>query len=326
MTHKEIAKIANVSASTVSKALSGSREISRELSEKIVKIAIETGYFKEKSIRRLEYMKEKNPTVAILCPELLGTQYSRMVTSVKNEVEKRGGNVAVYVYDFDHGKMNDIVTMLAVKNSADAMVIISSKKPDTEPKIPICCFGDSEKNTGYDSLCCETKKTMELIVKHLKKLGHTKIAYMGEQHTMSKLSSFKQVMEECCLDVDERHIYISKKRFEGIGYECTEKMLGCKELPTAVVAAYDEIAIAAIHMLEKNGIRVPEDISVVGINNIAYSEYCSPPLTTVEIFSDEQCSAIVESLFEKIFYEMNFASYIETIPKLIVRKTTAFPK
>ena len=71
MTHKKIAELAHVSVSTVSKALSGSREVSRELTEEIKRIAIETGYFQEKSRRRLMYEKDQQVLIAIVCPEVV---------------------------------------------------------------------------------------------------------------------------------------------------------------------------------------------------------------------------------------------------------------
>ena len=79
MTHKKIAELAHVSVSTVSKALSGSKEVSRELTEEIKRIAFETGYFQEKSKRRLMYEKNQQVLIAVICPEVISIQYSRMI-------------------------------------------------------------------------------------------------------------------------------------------------------------------------------------------------------------------------------------------------------
>ena len=96
-----------------------------------------------------------------------------------------------------------------------------------------------------------------------------------------------------------------------------------KVFPTAVVAAYDEIAISAMFVLKKNGILVPNDISIIGINNIPYSEYCSTSLTTVESFSLEQCEAVVEALFEDIFHGISTTGYIKMKPRIVIRESVS---
>ena len=79
MTHKKIAEIANVSVSTVSKALSGSKEVSEELADEIKRIALETGYFKKKNERKLGYINPDSIRVTIICPEIISIFYSRIL-------------------------------------------------------------------------------------------------------------------------------------------------------------------------------------------------------------------------------------------------------
>ena len=108
-THKKIAQLAGVSLSTVSKALSGSAEISEATREKIIKIAEETGYFKKKSQRKLEYSKHRAVNIALICPEIISIHYSTTLTTIKNEIEKRGGNTFIYTSDFDPEKLKSII-------------------------------------------------------------------------------------------------------------------------------------------------------------------------------------------------------------------------
>ncbi len=87
---------ANVSLSTVSKALSGSKEISDELRQNIIQIAKEMGYFEEKRKRKIEYSKSDAITIAVICPEIISLFYAGEITAIKNKIEESGGLCAVF--------------------------------------------------------------------------------------------------------------------------------------------------------------------------------------------------------------------------------------
>lgn len=318
MTHKKIAELAHVSVSTVSKALSGSKEVSRELTEEIKRIAFETGYFQEKSKRRLMYEKNQQVLIAVICPEVISIQYSRMIESVKREAEKRNGRISVYIDDFDARKTNEIVQSIAVRNEADGILIFSSAELKEKINLPVVYFGHPEQGE-QDIIDCDMHAVFRDIVAYLKDLGHTDIGFMGESNTHEKNKAYRQAMAEAGLPVREEHVYILDKRFEEIGYAAAEQMTA--DLPTAVIAAYDEVALAAMHALEQRGVRVPEEISFVGINNIPSAEYFHIPLTTVEVFSDRQSEMAVEILFERIFGEPSERKQILLPHQLICRKS-----
>lgn len=318
MTHKKIAELAHVSVSTVSKALSGSREVSRELTEEIKRIAIETGYFQEKSRRRLMYEKDQQVLIAIVCPEVISIHYSRMIESVKREAEKRNGRISVYIDDFDARKTNEIVQTIAVRNEADGILIFSSSGVKEKINLPMVCFG-CPKEGEADTIYVDMHAVFADIIAYLKGLGHTDIGFIGESNTQEKNKAYRRAMAEAGLPVREEHVCINDKRFEKIGYAAAEQMNA--DLPTAVIAAYDEVALAAMHALEQRGIRVPEEISFVGINNIPSAEYFHTPLTTVEVFSDRQSEMAVEILFERILGEPSERKHILLPHQLICRKS-----
>ena len=116
MNYKKIAQIANVSVSTVSKALSGSKEVSDELAKRIIDIAMSGGYFEEKGKRKIEYTNEKELSIAVVCPEIVSIEYAREITAIKRAVEARSAVAAVYVYDFDCEKLDKIIKTLTVRN------------------------------------------------------------------------------------------------------------------------------------------------------------------------------------------------------------------
>lgn len=286
MTYKKIAQLANVSIATVSKALSYSDEISTELREKIIKIAIECGYFAEKGRRKIGYSKDGAITIAVLCPEIISIAYAGEITAIKKSLEMRGAVAAIYVYDFDSDKLNHIIKNIIVGNRADGIIFFQGKEIEAEGSVPIVGIGSG--NGNYDTVSPDTTGYFSEIIKYLKDLGHRDIAFVGELYTESKSEAFKQALDIHNIPFDENNLYIIDKRFEEIGYIAGEKIAKRDKLPTAIICAYDEIALALMRSLTENGIKIPEQISVVGINDVPMSEYSLIPLTTVRIHEEEQ--------------------------------------
>lgn len=320
MTHKKIAELAHVSVSTVSKALSGSKEISEELSQRIIKIAIEQGYFEDKNKRKIEYSKRDTISIAIVCPELISIAYAREITAIKNEVERRGGLASVYSTDFDNKKMNRIIEMITVRNSADGIVLYPSGKIKVTPSVPAVIMTGSNADK-YDTVYNDIYKIIYDMVKYLNDAGHTEIAYVGETKTEIKREAYKSSMERLGLPCDCENVYVFDSRFEEIGYKAVEKMTEKGKLPTAVLCAYDEIAIAVIHRLNEKNIRVPEDISVIGINDIPSSAYSQTPLTTVNTYDEEKAVTTVDLLYDRIYNNSEKVKHIEIKHKIVERKS-----
>lgn len=319
MNYKKIAQLANVSVSTVSKALSGSKEVSDELAKRIIDIAISGGYFEEKGKRKIEYANEKELSIAVVCPEIVSVEYAREITAIKSAVEARGAVVSVYVYDFDSEKLKKIIKTLTVRNCADGIVLFPMNNSIFETSIPIVSI--SSQSCKYDSVSCKNEAYFDEIVSYLKNLGHKRIAFVGERLTVSKLEAFRRSMEKFGLTCNEDDIYTISERFERIGYAAAEEMLK-KELPTAVVCAYDEIALAMIHSFKDHGIAVPDEISVVGINDIPSAAYSQLPLTTVRTFQEDQWEIVVKLLYDKIFGKSQIVQHITVDPELVIRKST----
>lgn len=320
MNHRKIAELANVSASTVSKALSGSSEISRETAEKIRKIAIDAGYFKEKSRRRREYANDGSVLIAVIVPEIMGFHYATIVTSIKKQIESKGGHVAIYISDFDPQKGTELLKSIILHGATDGVIMFSSPTLSFKPNIPIVCCNAAD--SGCDTICCDSRAVINEAVEYLWKSGHTQIGYVGEPHTASVAMYFEDAVKQKGLAYQKDHTYIIDARFEQIGHMAALEILKQENRPTAVIAAYDEVAIGLIAALSHNGVRVPEDMSVVGINNIPSGAHAQIPLTSVDTFSEEQYKTAVDLLFDKIFTESQTVRHITIEPKIIARETT----
>lgn len=321
MTYKKIAQIAHVSVSTVSKALSGSKEVSEEMTQEIIRIAKEVGYFEKKGKRKIEYTKMDSITVAIICPEIISLSYADEITAIKNEIELLGGFPAVYVYDFDEKKLNRILEHITVRNCADGIVLFPNGDLVQKQPIPIVCMFSSD-NIPHDTVCCNPNIYIMDMVRYLKNLGHSDIAFVGESNTIIKSDAYKNAMIELGLPYTEENEYIINERFEEIGYQAAQQIIEKGKLPTAIICAYDEIALAIIHKFTKLGIKIPEQVSIIGINDIPMSAYAQIPLTTVRVFKEEQGAVAVNMLYDKIFGNSDIIQHISIEHRLIERQST----
>lgn len=322
MTHKQIAKLAGVSASTVSKALSGSSEVSKETAERIRQIAIDVGYFKEKSKRKREYANDGAFVIAVIVPEIMGFYYATIVTCIKNHVEAKGGHVAVYISDFDPQKSTRILQSIILHGATDGVIMFSSPTLSVKPNIPIVCCG-AAADCEYDTIGYNITALMDDVVKYLAALGHQKIGFVGEPHTVTAAAIFEAAVKNNGLAFCEEYRYMVNARFESIGQIAAQSILAQTDRPTAVIAAYDEVAVGLVSALSHQGIRVPEDLSVMGINNIPSAAHAQIPLTSVETFCAEQYKTAVDLLFDKITRETKSIRHITIDHRIIQRDTTA---
>ena len=325
MTHKKIAEIVGVSTSTVSKALSGSKEISAEIRDKIIKVALSSDYYEQKTKRKLDYTNGKTVTIGIICPEIISIHYSQIITLLKKEIESRGGQIAIYVDDFDAEKRNAIIENIILRNTVDGIISVSDKV-HSDLTTPIVMLQLERINSKYDYVYCDRYSMVNHGIKYLMELGHKKIGYVGETLTRSTHAQYKKALTENALEYNSDYVYTINRRFEDIGTEAAKKMIKKNTIPSAIIAAYDEVALALIHEFIKNGIKVPQDVSVMGINDIPYSAYSQIPLTTLKSCIDEQCRLAVEILYDKILGKENSVRHVQVHHELIIRNSTAKAK
>jgi len=316
MTLKELALLANVSVSTASKAFNNAPDISIETQKDIFRIAKEYGCF-----GKFYKGKHHKKVFAVICPEIKGDYYENFISCFKKYAESNNALISVSVDDFDDEKRRELVEYYASYLHVDGILVfgyVDELKKGYET--PIVSIGSASK--GIDSIKIDLYKGFYSAVKYLKEQNHKKIAFIGEKLTISKRDMFVRAMNENGLCVKDEWIIISDKRFEFAGVTSTKKILEMQEKCTAVVCAYDSIAIGFINELERNGFSVPDDFSVIGCDNFSISDYLAKPLTTIDPASEELSKIVFEVLNNKIknkYYSIGSEICVE--PKLIIRET-----
>lgn len=314
MTLEKLAKIAHVSISTVSKAFSASPEVSAETRRYIFDIAKEHGCFEK-------YYKEKydKKVIAVICPEIRSAYYADFVTHLERVIDAHNHTMLLSVTNFDLQKEMDIAYYYRCFAKADGIVVIGGTALRPSENIPtVGIFSENKTDPNMDVILTRGNGIWDA-VRCLKANGHTNIAFFGEKFTSFKEQLFRRAMSSCSLPVREENIVISDRRFEQAGVECAAAWLALplSRRPTAVLAAYDYMAIGVMDFLADHGLSVPRDLSLIGMDNIGAADYKGIRLSSVKTDFEGISHAAVAMLEEKmnnpaikVFNELRFDSVL----------------
>lgn len=304
MTLKKLAEMAKTSLATVSKAFSGSPEISNETKEKIFQIAKEYGCFEK-------YYKapRKQPLIALMVPEIDSECYARYTSVFEGEFNKRGADTIVACTRFDAEREARLFRELAYGMKVDGIILWGSGRfIKNHDEIPLVMFGERRfADTNADIVRSEFESSLYSLIKIIKEYGHTKVAFFGENLTSIKEERFKKAMRNAGLPIYDSFILSSDKRFAEAGKDSMRKLIDGGQMPSVVVAAYDQIAYGAMKYVRDAGYKIPEDISFVGMDDIFADSYFDVPLSSIHVGYEEVCNKICDLIFlrmENRYYRM----------------------
>ena len=165
---------------------------------------------------------------------------------------------------------------------------------------PILFVGCIIPGENYVSIVSDISNALTKSIRHLTVAGVSSIGFIGEPLTSYKLSVLQKVLSQQGLVLDDAHIQISRQRFEAGGYEAMKALLNTPTPPRAVICAYDNMAIGAMKCIADHGLRVPEDIAVLGMDNIPQACYLIPPLASISIQTEALCDLAVKTVMQQI--------------------------
>lgn len=293
MTLGKIAKLANVSISTVSKAFSGSSEISEETKKRIFDIAKEKGCYEK-------YYKPKyeKKIIAVICPELLGIHYSQMVMRMEREIAEKGGTMLVSVCNFNLSAQNGLIDYFTKYIGVDGIIIIEpagNVKSNSEVPIIQICYENDSKSTHCIKM--DISPGLNKAIKTLKDLGHTKIGFVGEKYTGTEYGYFKDFMQRNGISINPDYISINDYRFFDCGYYGTDELIKNNNLPTAIFSAYSHVTTGIMQRLGNEKLRVPEDVSVICMDDINVEPHKKYEFSCIKMHIEDLCSEAIHLMF-----------------------------
>lgn len=314
MTMAQLAKLAEVSVSTVSKAFLDAEDVSMETKEKIFSIAKECGcygkFYKSRFHKKI---------FAIIYPELESTFYADYVRRLQAVIEENGAIVLMSTDNFDASKQAELIDYYASFLKVNGIFVISLKAELKRGyEIPVVSLMSSVENA--DSINADVHRAMAEAIAFLKQNGHTDIAFLGEKLTQGTAKRFCDI---CRLPYNCDNVIESEFRFQMAGQDGAKQLLSKKTKYTAILCAYDDIAYGAIHYLKTQGISVPEDISVIGIDNIVFSAFMETPLTSIDYNAETICLSAWELMTKKEKNRYYKNENVIVPAKLVLRESVA---
>jgi LacI family transcriptional regulator len=329
---KDIAQIVGCDTSTVSRALNDSKEVSDETKMAIKKIAKELNYTPNYSARAL--VGKGMNTIGVVVPEFSSNHFAQLIGYI--EMILKQNNFFLFVGISHHQLANEIECINnMLSRGVDGILLafpIYSKlqeflmKIREKSNIPIVTTQPQASLSEIDCVMVDDDYGYDLLMKHIANRGHKDLGFVGDRiSTNLRLGPCLRAAEKYGMKLDKKHIVIEKPMYEKGGYVAMSKLLEQPgPLPTAVIASYDDIAIGAAKAILDHNLRIPEDISICGYDNIKESAYLACPLTTIAPPYFEMAQLSTKMLLEQIrTKEQKPRQHIQLNPSLVIRDSIA---
>ncbi len=328
----DIASLTGVNISTVSKALRGKDDINPQTRKRIIEAARKLHYSSRRGAGKEP--PRVSGTIGVLCPEIRSGYYAQIVTSLESYLRHRGFGMLLGFTDFLHPHETALLDQFRQQSVSGIVCVTEHEKIEYDLRafrrvydMPVVVVATVIALEDFDYVKVNDALGVRLAVSHLGGLGHSAIGFVGDTVSRERRDVFADALQQHGLAVREEHIRLGPERFEVGGYLRMKELLACRVRPTAVLAAYDDVAIGALRSISEAGLAVPEDVSVVGIDGIQVGAYLPTSLTTVACDTTEMAETAARILLKKVGDRgFSLVQHVELNPELVVRQSTAAPR
>jgi len=330
----DVAILAGVSKSTASRALSGRGSVSARTKEKVTAAAEELGFVPSSAAESLATGRSRN--IAVVSPFINRWFYAEVIDGVESALIGAGYDLTLYRLTDDNEQRKALFEYFLVRKGVDAVIALTLFINDEEVqrlrKLGKPIVGIGGQIPGIPTFSIDDVRTARRATEHLIELGHTKLIHIGgdqekqldfEVHS-NRLKGFRQALSNAGLA--RSHDFFADDFDMAGGYRCAMKALrDSGSRPTAIVAGSDEIAIGVITAARELGLRIPEDLSIIGIDGHPLGETFR--LTTMNQHPSRQGSMAVSQAFAQLggAWDESDDSHLELQVDLKVRGSTAPP-
>lgn len=331
---RDVAKRAAVSIATVSRAVNGISTVDPELAKRVWKAVEEVGYVPNPQARAL--VSGRSRMLGLIVSEITNPFFPELVQEFENLAVAQGYEVMIGSTNYDPARTESLIRRMLQRNVDGVAVMTFGIEEDlvkklVESEFPLVFVDAGPKLPNIRVLKVDYGEGIREAVQHLAALGHRTIAFISGplrlRSAVLRRDAFLSSMAELGLKAPAGHIVEGDHTMEG-GMAAIELLVAHAQLPTAVVCSNDMTAIGVLHGLYRTTHKVPDDISVVGFDDIHLAQFMLPPLTTVQMSCKHLAAAAVQALRAGIEPDHPKAAQKEwQIPtRLVVRQTSAFPR
>jgi len=325
---RDVARMAGVSTATVSHVVNKTRFVSEEVRARVLEAVERCAYYPNAHARSLA--SGRSQTLGLLISDISNPFFPELVKAIETAAFERGYDVVLSNTNYDPERTSRYVRRLIERKVAGVALMTSELDAAliaelARREVSVVFLDLGETGVHMSNLRVDYEAGIEEAINHLAELGHREIAFVsGPAHLRSaarRLEAFRASLGRHLPDAPER-IWRGDFKLSG-GREAARGMLESGELPTAVVAANDLMAMGAMAEFRAAGLQLPREVSVVGFDDIAFAALAEPPLTTVCLPRAELGRRAVEALLETINHPEQLGKEVDIPTHLVTRGSTA---
>jgi LacI family transcriptional regulator len=329
---EEIARRANVSTATVSRTLNQSGAVRPETARKVWRAATELNYYPNSHARAL--VSGRSHLLGLIVSDITNPFFPELIRSFEALATANQYDLILTSTDYQTPRMTGCLRRM-LERKVDGVAIMTSEmdagliKELSRRGVPLVFMDVGQVGPRMSHVLIDYANGVRQTVEHIAELGHKRIAFISgplDLHSArTRRQAFLDGMRSHGLSPDRRLLREGTHTAEG-GQRAMAGLLRLSRKPTAVVCSNDWTAIGALHAIHAAGLKVPEDVSLAGFDDIPLVSYTSPPLTSVRMSAGDVGATAFDALFRLIGGQRLEGDVYQVPTKLVVRESTAKPR
>jgi LacI family transcriptional regulator len=328
MNIREVARLARVSTATVSRTINGSEKVAPETAERVREAIRALKFYPDNNARALG--SGRSSLYGLIISDITNPFFPELVRSFEEIAVQSGQEVLVANTNYDPARMETCVLRMLHRKVDGVAILTSEMEPRliaefSSRRIPMVFLDMGAVGEGVSNIVLDYAAGVDAAVEHLTGLGHAAIGFISGPMTLTsariRREAFIASLERKRLRLDPALIAAGDHRMGG-GHDAMARLLAQPRRPTAVLASNDLTAIGAMGAIFEQGLGVPEDISVIGFDDIDLSAFTQPPLTTVRVSRTEIARTAFRALYGANRDQPPQGAEFVIHPTLVERKST----
>jgi LacI family transcriptional regulator, galactose operon repressor len=327
MSLDEVAKRAKVSPATVSRVLNNVGSVKTSTRARVIKAVQELKY--HTNVYASTLAGGKSRTLGMIVSNLENPFFLDIFRAAESDAHAHGFEIVLANTDYKADQLARSIRLMIARRVAGLAIIVSEMDPQlteelSHNKIPVVFFDVASPTPGITNIKVNYSRGIQKGVEYLHDLGHRRMTFIGHHATLGPLSIREQVFRNSVQGFGGEVEWTVATNIDGLegGRAAVREVLGSGFAPTAIVCVNDMMALGVLRELRERGLRVPEDVSVIGFDNIKLSEYSFPTLTTLHIARDKIGHLAFESLHEHATAQSGLGREFLIDPDFMVRNST----
>ena len=327
----DIAKVLNVTAATVSRALNGNENISETTRKLVTETAEKMNYEPNKLALALKSGKSNN--IGVIVPRINTNFFSSVIRGIEDELNPSGYHIIICQSHNDEKKENDNIESL-MSSQVDAIFLSTSSKSSTQfekilkKNIPLIFFDRKKTMDGVSSVTIDDFAGGYMATKHLIDQGCRKIAHLASGSFAIEIfrdrhAGYQQALADHGIDYREDYVLQTNSKIED-GKVAVAKLFDLDVKPDAIFSSSDFVALGVIQELKARKIKIPEEVAVIGFANEPFTDFQELSMSSIDQFPEEMGKMTAKVFMEQINSpnQVKIEKKVVMEPKLIIRKSS----